>query len=250
MSRRVQAVKGEAGVVLPDGWVLDGEDIVVVSDDTWARVTADAETLGRLLDLGFTTDVPDPVPTWRDIQQATLNAPNSTGLQSEIDAVNAELGAHEAATTNVHGIADTALLETKAGAQAKADQAEADANLHTDQHAAQTDNVHGIADTSKLGWNENVDVVGSLDGQVLTKVSGTWKGAAPPLTDLYEATFNFATATDAWVVAHNQNTYALSVETFDNNDQPIDGNVRYLDPNTVQIEYYIPMTGYARVWGQ
>lgn len=51
----------------------------------------------------------------------------------------AGLVAHEAATTNVHGVASTAALETASGAQAK---------IAT--HAAVTTSVHGIADTGAL----------------------------------------------------------------------------------------------------
>lgn len=47
-------------------------------------------------------------------------------------ATQAELDGHATDTTDVHGIADTALLETTAGAQAKADAAEAAANTYTD----------------------------------------------------------------------------------------------------------------------
>lgn len=46
------------------------------------------------------------------------------------------LSAHETATTNVHGIADTAELETKTGAQAKADAVEAAAKAYTDTAVA------------------------------------------------------------------------------------------------------------------
>jgi hypothetical protein len=48
------------------------------------------------------------------------------------------LAAHSADTTAVHGIADTTLLETTAGAQAKADQAETDANTYADSVGATT----------------------------------------------------------------------------------------------------------------
>ncbi len=43
-----------------------------------------------------------------------------------------ELVAHNSDTTNVHGIADTSLLETQSGAQLKADGAQSAANLYTD----------------------------------------------------------------------------------------------------------------------
>lgn len=98
-------------------------------------------------------------------------------------ATDAQLTAHEADITNVHGIADTSLLETTAGAQTKADAAEsaaeataaaaltaheAAANPHPGYltpaegdaayealgavaaHTSDTTAVHGIADTADL----------------------------------------------------------------------------------------------------
>ena len=62
------------------------------------------------------------------------NKPISTATQTALDAKasNTALSDHASDTTNVHGIADTSLLETISGAQAKADAAEADANTYTD----------------------------------------------------------------------------------------------------------------------
>lgn len=54
------------------------------------------------------------------------------------------LAAHEADTTAVHGIANTAVLETVTGSQSK-----------VDTHASDTTSVHGIADTSALVLNTN-----------------------------------------------------------------------------------------------
>jgi lysophospholipase L1-like esterase len=73
-------------------------------------------------------------------------------------AAASALAAHEADTTSVHGIADTAALETQIGAQAKADAAQAaattaaaaDATAKVATHGADTTGVHGIADTSLL----------------------------------------------------------------------------------------------------
>lgn len=79
----------------------------------------------------------------------------------------ARVDAHAGDTTDVHGIPDTSVLETQAGAQAKADAAETAAGTYTDQqvatrepsgtaaaaveaHRADTTAVHGIPDTSAL----------------------------------------------------------------------------------------------------
>lgn len=63
----------------------------------------------------------------------------SQPLNENFQRINNEMVAHEADTTNVHGIADTAVLETVSGSQAK-----------VDTHSAATTSVHGIVDTSKL----------------------------------------------------------------------------------------------------
>lgn len=66
----------------------------------------------------------------------------------------AALSTHNSDTTNVHGIADTSLLETQSGAQAKANAAqsaaESTAASALSSHSADTTAVHGIADTSAL----------------------------------------------------------------------------------------------------
>lgn len=69
-------------------------------------------------------------------------------------AATAALAAHEADTTLVHGIADTAALETQSGAQAKATTAQTAATTAAASaltaHEADTTNIHGIADTAVL----------------------------------------------------------------------------------------------------
>lgn len=86
MARSVQAIPGIRGLVLPGGWVLDGGDIVVVSDDEWAEIQEDGETLGRLLDLGLPApevDQPEgPAPTMRDLQRGTGGATGVEDLPS------------------------------------------------------------------------------------------------------------------------------------------------------------------------
>jgi len=60
-------------------------------------------------------------------------------------AATAALTAHEADTTNVHGIADTAALETAAGAQAKADAAQAAATTTAASDATSKVTTHTAA---------------------------------------------------------------------------------------------------------
>jgi len=97
----------------------------------------------------------------------------TTTVSSNYTTLETNLSNHDLDTTNVHGIADTAELETQTGAQAKADLAQAaaettaaaDATLKADAaqaaaethadgavsaHNSDTTNVHGIADTADL----------------------------------------------------------------------------------------------------
>jgi hypothetical protein len=64
----------------------------------------------------------------------------ATSVQAAAEATAAAaLSAHDSDTTNIHGIANTSLLETQSGAQTK-----------VDTHSSDTTSVHGIADTSLL----------------------------------------------------------------------------------------------------
>lgn len=59
---------------------------------------------------------------------------------------------------------------------------------------------------------------------------------------------NFATPALQWVINHGQNTYGLSVETFLPNGSPIEGDVRFPDPNTITVAWHYPTSGIARVF--
>ena len=107
------------------------------------------------------------------------------------------VGTHNSETTSVHGIADTAELETQTGAQGKADLAQGAAENYADSligdvtvdgtagntvtdriasaedytdsqidaHVAVTTNVHGIADTSKIVLSDAVST--TLEGALI-----------------------------------------------------------------------------------
>lgn len=140
-----------------------------VTAEAGVRAAADTALDGRVADLEAAGGVPQSYVDNADAQVAA-------------DAASA-LSAHAADTTAVHGIADTADLETQAGAQAKADAAQAaaiaaipavgttagtvaagddprfGAGGSVDQqdiddtvaaHSADTTGVHGIADTAAL----------------------------------------------------------------------------------------------------
>jgi hypothetical protein len=100
---------------------------------------------------------------------------------------------HVEATTNVHGIDDTAVLETIAGAQSKADQA---ASSAVSGHNSDTTNVHGIADTAALATKSYSDDALSLHNSDTTDVHGIQDTAAL-------ATKTYA---DGAVTTHNSDT--------------------------------------------
>jgi hypothetical protein len=64
----------------------------------------------------------------------------------------------------------------------------------------------------------------------------------------YYAEFQFITPLTTWVLEHNQHSYGLSVQTLDLNDNPFEGTVRYVSPDVIEVDWYYPMTGLARVF--
>lgn len=109
---------------------------------------------------------PTPLGTYQsDALPLALAASANAGVGTKVSredhvhpwtnlATDAELAAHEADTTNIHGISDTSALETQSGAQAKANAAQSAAQSYAAAqdatNLADTTNVHGIADTSLL----------------------------------------------------------------------------------------------------
>lgn len=91
-------------------------------------------------------------------------------------------------------------------------------------------------------------------GEVLQIVSGGPRGEMGPVgppgpaSPDYEQTFNFPAPSLLWTLTHNQNTKALSVNTFDTNGDVVIGGVDYPDNNTITIEWFYPMSGSATVF--
>jgi hypothetical protein len=99
------------------------------------------------------------------------NKPISTATQTALDAKasSTDLSTHASDTTSVHGIADTSLLETTAGAQDKADAAETAANSFTTSaiNALTTSDIE--EGTNQYFTNERAqDAVGNNLGNGLT----------------------------------------------------------------------------------
>jgi hypothetical protein len=115
-------------------------------------------------------------------------------------ATAASLTDHNAATTSVHGITDTAELATKS----YADTAEADAKTYADTgistHNSDTTNVHGIADTADLATKTYAD------GAVTTHSSDTTSVHGIADTSVLETTSGAQTKADTAVSTHNSDT--------------------------------------------
>jgi len=144
---------------------------------------------GRAYDISLPAAVPSvALPALSPVTSTsgTVSAPAVLSVNGEtgiviIDAADvgadtagtaaAAVAIHEADTTNVHGIANTALLETTAGAAAK-----------VSAHAAVTTSVHGITDTGVL----------ETQSGATSKVS-VHTGAADPHGDRAYANGQFAT---------------------------------------------------------
>src|SRR4051794_24199121 len=82
-------------------------------------------------------NVPEGTTPAEDVADFDAGEANKLGLG--IKAAHDDLAAHAADTTGVHGITDTAALETTTGSAAK-----------VTAHAAVTTSVHGITNTAAL----------------------------------------------------------------------------------------------------
>lgn len=99
--------------------------------------TAITNAIGGVIDLS-----PSTLDTLNELAAAINDDPDF------FNTVATALSNHASDTTNIHGIADTAELETQTGAQAKADAAEAAANSYTDTAVANLiDAAPGTLDT-------------------------------------------------------------------------------------------------------
>ena len=65
---------------------------------------------------------------------------------------------------------------------------------------------------------------------------------------LTEYTYGFAIPSTEWVISHDLNVRSLVIETDDQTGQPLEGSVRYIDADTVAIDWYYPTAGTARIY--
>ena len=111
---------------------------------------------------------------------------------------------HNADTLNVHGITNTALLETTAGAQTKADTAAAAA---VSTHNSDATDVHGIADTAALATKTYADGAVSTHNSDTTGVHGIVDTAALETTTGAQAKADAAAASA--VSTHSDDTTSV-----------------------------------------
>jgi hypothetical protein len=145
-SRNPTLSEGEIGFEIDSNRFKIGNGTSAWSSMEYASVAESTVTTMIQAAVGDIIDMaPDLLNTLNEISTAIGNDPDFIGtMKSYADDVanNAIATAndytviavttHSNDTTSIHGIADTSLLETQSGAQAKADGAESAANLYTD----------------------------------------------------------------------------------------------------------------------
>lgn len=74
--------------------------------------------------------------------------------------------------------------------------------------------------------------------------------AGPPGPGYVKQEYRFATASTAWVIHHNLGTPFIEVNCYDPSGvNEIDAEVDIVDDNTVQVNWYYPTAGIARLIG-
>ena len=171
MATRMQQRRGTAAQWIStnngDGPVLNAGEIGFELDTNKFKI---GDGVNHWIDLPYfanneaITDLIDGAPALLD----TLNE-LAASIGDDPDFIGT-VTAHTSATTNVHGIADTAALATKS----YADQAETDAisaagsaaDIKVSDHNAETTNVHGIANTADLATQDYVtDAIANSTGE-------------------------------------------------------------------------------------
>jgi len=138
-------------------------------------------------EIGWLDGVTSSIQVQLDTKQAVVENVSNTeigylngvtsAIQTQIDskASTTSLSNHEADTTNIHGIADTAALATKTYADTQASTAQTNAETNAvataaiaaasaigtavTNHENDTTNIHGIADTSVLSTSSNTQTL-------------------------------------------------------------------------------------------
>ena len=212
MATRMQQRRGTAAQWTAANPVLAAGEIGFETDTSkfkmgngssaWTALTyfANAAELAAIID-----GAPDLLNTLNELAAAVGDDPTF------FTSVATNLSSHEADTTSVHGIANTALLATTAGVNTVATNADAALTAH----GADTTSVHGIADTSLLATTANVstakseaisDAAAAADTKVSTHSSDTTSVHGIADTSALATTADTSTAISTAVSTHNTDT--------------------------------------------
>jgi hypothetical protein len=153
------------------------------------------------------------------------NAPGVLDTLGEIaefvTAVDTAVDTHEAKTLLVHGIADTAQLETLTGAQTKATAAQSAAELTASNaltaHNNDSTDVHGIADTSVLATQTNISTAVTAHNDETDNVHGIADTTALATTAATASAIGTAVSDHTAVTANVHgiaDTAALATKTY------------------------------------
>jgi hypothetical protein len=173
------------GPVVTTGTVAGDNSVPITGLDEDTAYIALASLSGQPLPVRFRTE---PPPTGPEVVDARLGALEAA---VPLKADEAALSAHTVDTTTVHGIADTAALETQTGAAAK-----------VATHEADTTSVHGIADTAALETQSGAAAKVATHEADTTSVHGIANTSALALT----ADSRFPTSGEKSALAGSQGT--------------------------------------------
>lgn len=155
---------------------------------------------------------------------ADTDKPISTATQTALDAKasSTDLSNHASDTTNIHGIADTAELETQTGAQSKADAAEAAAISHADVAIGALTTSDIEEGTNLYFTNERAqDAVGNNVGGGLSYDDGTGAISVSLPVESGIVYSGSGIAIDSTIVATLSGAQTLTNKTIDTADNNI-----------------------------
>ena len=153
-----------------DGPVLNAGEIGFELDTNKFKI---GDGVNHWVDLVYFTDSASALAAINaviDAAPAALNTLNELAAAINDDpafftTIATNLSNHQSDTTNIHGIADTSVLETQQGAQARAESV-------VSGHNSDTTDVHGIADTALLATKSYADSAVSTHSSDTTNVHG------------------------------------------------------------------------------
>ena len=155
-------------------------DIAIQADNgtTYVLSQTPATTSSNWKEISATAEISAAV-TAHEADTTNVHGIADTAALATKTYADAAVGAHEADTTSIHGIADTAALATKTYADNKASDAVGTAAAALAAHEADTTNIHGIADTSAL---VTLNANQTLTAKTLTSPALTGTPTAPTAT--------------------------------------------------------------------